>query len=62
MIHGSCLGPLLFIIDLNYFEIYLDFSLASMHAEGAHVTLTFSNIYLIKNTTREKYLGMDASE
>ena len=37
--HGSCLGPLLFIIYLNDLEDCLVLSKAGMHADDTHVTL-----------------------
>ena len=37
---GSCLGPLLFIICLNDFEDFLQFSSTSMYADDTHTTIS----------------------
>ena len=37
--HGSCLGPLLFIIYLNDLENCLDFSRASIYADDTNITI-----------------------
>ena len=36
---GSCLGPLLFMIYLNYFEKSLKYSKASIYADDTNVTI-----------------------
>ena len=41
---GSCLGPLLFILYLNDFENYLQYSSASMYADDTHTTIPARDI------------------
>ena len=41
---GSSLIPLLFILYLNYFENYLQFSSASMYADDMHTTISARDI------------------
>ena len=51
---GSCLGPLLFIIDLNDLETCLELSKASMYADDTHVPITSNNLEnLLENAQRE---------
>ena len=50
---GSCLGPLLFIVYLD-FEGCLDFSKANMYADDTHTTIASNNIIeLIRMTKKE---------
>ena len=51
---GSCLGPLLFIVFLNDFEGYLDYSKASMYADDTHTTVAASDIEDLISMTKEE--------
>ena len=52
---GSCLGPLLFIIYLNYFEKCLRFSKASVYADDTTVTITSNDVEKILHEAQELF-------
>ena len=51
---GLCLGPLLFIVFLNDFEGFLDYSKANMYADDTHTTVAASDREDLISVTKEE--------